>query len=305
MMTVQSNLHIHTGIITPTTPFDLAQSLRYLGMFTPTLHQHHIDEQSLTKALTIDGQTLAFTVKSLGSVDKPELAYTLYADRPIDTQLAESARDNIIFFLSLNEDLKAFYAIADEDPYFAPIVRKLYGLHQVKYSVSAFENACWAVLSQRNPMMVARKTKQKITERYGSSLEIDGEMYWAFPEPAQIVAADEEELAALVRNSRKVDCLRDVASAFSKVDETWLRTAPYDEVKAWLLSIKGIGEWSATFILLRGLGHMEHVSFLEKRLIEAIGKVYRSSDNVDELQRFAAAYGEWQGYWAYYLRANN
>src|SRR6266700_1204310 len=128
--------------------------------------------------------------------------------------------------------------------------------------------------------------------------------YWAFPEPIQIAVVDEGELLKLIRNERRTEYLITIARAFSEVDEEFLKTAPDEEVEVWLRNIKSIGEWSATFIMVRGLGRMEHVPLTETRLIEATSKVYGYSEELsrDDLKRLADRYGPWQGYWAHYLR---
>jgi DNA-3-methyladenine glycosylase II len=80
-------------------------------------------------------------------------------------------------------------------------------------------------------------------------------------------------------------------------------------VRAWLLGIKGIGAWSADFVLLRGLGRMQQLhiareSLFEKRMSDAVSKVYANGKRLSgkEILNLAERYGEWQGYWAYYLR---
>ncbi len=59
--------------------------------------------------------------------------------------------DRLGFYLSLQDDLRPFYAIADADPDFAPVARGLYGFQQVKF-LTPFEHLCWAILTQRTPM---------------------------------------------------------------------------------------------------------------------------------------------------------
>ena len=142
-----------------------------------------------------------------------------------------------------------FYRIGREDADFAPIIEILYGYHQVKF-LTPFENACWAVLTQRNPMKLAQKTKQALIEKYGNHLEVHGKVYRAFPEPIQIVVADFDEILKLIGNDRRTEYLIATARAFSEVDEEFLTSAPDEEVEAWLRNIKGIGEWSATFIMI-------------------------------------------------------
>src|SRR5207248_11684583 len=97
---------------------------------------------------------------------------------------------------------------------------------------------------------------------------------------------------------------RSTARAFSEVNEEFLKTAPDEEIEAWLRNIKGIGEWSAKFIMVRGLGRMEYIPLTETRLLEAASKVYGHGKELgrEELKRLAERYGIWQGYWAHYLR---
>ncbi len=272
----------------------------------PTTHEQTISSQTLTKAISIDGQTVVFQLTSIGTTEKPRLEYTLFSAEAITEAMENAVAERITFFLSLKDDLQPFYRIGREDAEFAPIIEHLYGYHQVKF-LTPFENACWAVLTQRNPMKIAQKTKQALIERYGSRLEVNETVYWAFPEPMQIAVVDEGELLKLIRNERRTEYLMAAARAFSEVDEEFLKTAPDEEVEAWLRNIKGIGEWSATFIMVRGLGRMEHVPLTEKRLIDAASKVYGYGEELsrEDLKRLADRHGPWQGYWAHYLRVGS
>lgn len=292
-----------SGQLKPTPPFDLAQSLNFLGLFPPTQNEQTLARQTLTKAICLAGQVIVFQVKAVGSVDQPQLAYTLWSEQPLTAPAERAAVDRLSFFLSLNDDLRPFYAIGQADPCFAPIIERLYGYHQVKF-LTPFENACWAILTQRTPLALAKKMKQALMTRYGGSLILDGAVYGAFPEPASLATADKADLAVLLHHARRAEYLSAAARAFAAVDESFLRTAPYAEVKAWLHSLKGIGEWSAEFILLRGLGRMEGVPLTEKRLLEVVSKVYGRGQSltVKAVEALAERYGPWRGYWAHYLR---
>jgi DNA-3-methyladenine glycosylase II len=296
-------MYQETGTLTPTPPFDFSKSLQFLGIFGPTKNEQTVSTHSLTKAISIDGQTVVFQLTSIGTTEKPVLEYTLFSVKPFSQAMENAVVERITFFLSLKDDLQPFYRLGRADPDFAPIIEHLYGYHQVKF-LTPFENACWAVLTQRNPMKIAQQTKQALVEKYGSSLEVSGSDYWAFPEPMQIAVVDESELLKLIRNDRRTEYLVAVARAFSEADEEFLKTASDEAVEAWLRNIKGIGEWSATFIMVRGLGRMERVPLTEARLFEAASRVYGHGEelNRDDLMRLADKYGPWQGYWAHYIR---
>ena len=269
----------------------------------PTRQEQTISTRTLTKAISIDGQPVVFQVISIGTTESPQLEYILFSNEPISEVISKSVVERIAFFLSLNDDLQPFYGIGREDGDFAPLIDSLYGYHQVKF-LTPFENACWAVLTQRNPMNMAQKTKQVLIERYGNQLEVHDHVYRAFPEAVQIAVADYDELLQIIRNDRRTEYLIATARAFSEVHEEFLKNAPDEEVEAWLRGIKGIGEWSATFIMIRGLGRTEHVPLTETRLLEAASKVYGHGKELDReaLKHLADRYGYWQGYWAHYLR---
>jgi DNA-3-methyladenine glycosylase II len=296
-------LYTETGYISPKPPFDFAKSLHFLGHFAPMQREQTLSAHKLSKAIYIEGQIIVFQITSSGSIEAPQLAYTLFSEEPIDNEIRIAAIDHVTFFLSLADDLQPLYRLGRDDPDFAPIIEQLYGYHQVKF-ITPFESACWAILSQRNLLTVAQKMKQALVEQYGGSMNVNGTIHWAFPEPAPLALVSEGELADVIRNARKGEQLSAVARAFSTVDEAFLRTASYEEVDAWLRKIKGIGTWSAQFILLRGLGRMEHIPFGEKKVLQAASRTYGRGQEISQetLQRIADNYGLWQGYWAHYLR---
>jgi DNA-3-methyladenine glycosylase II len=288
-------LATETGTLSALPPFDFGKSLAFLGGFSPMSEEQVITSTMLTKALKIEGHTVAFRLSSAGTPER--VAYTLFSEQPLPARKAVT--DRISFFLSLQDDLKPFYAIAQEDVHFAPIIDELYGLHQVKFPTLC-EAACWAVLSQHTAIPIARKMKRAIMERYGSSIELDGHVYHAYPELDDIAGISLPELTRLINNELRAYYLSEVIRGLAEIDENFLRTAPYEEAEARLREIKGIGEWSAGLILLRCEGRMEKVMFDMKPFMHALQKVYGTTDVKEEIIR---RYGQWVGYWGYYLRA--
>ena len=205
----------------------------------------------------------------------------------------------------MDDDLQPFYTIGRADPSFAPIIERLYGLYQPKF-LTPFEIACWSILTQRQPMALAHRVKMGLVKRWGTSITLpNNTTYWAFPEPAQLAAVTADELAPIVRNERKTGYLLAVIKFFNEVDEQFLRNGDYEEVAARIKSIKGIGDWSANFILVRGLGRMEHVPATDRELSKAAANIYNHGQplSTSDLQRIIDRYGPTQGYWAFYARS--
>ncbi len=293
-------MHSTTINFTPTPPFDFAQTLHFIGDFTPGEGEQRVTGPTLTRALRVAGQTVVCRVASHGTIDAPALTCDLFAATPLAADVVVAVRDRVAFWLSLDDDLRPFYAAAADDAAFAPMVRDWYGYHQVKF-LTPFENACWAVLAQRSPLAVSRLMKDRLVARFGGTCTVDGETYAAFPEPADLAGVTPAALVETLRNARKADYLHAVIQAWLAVDEQWLRTGPYDDVERWLRGIRGVGVWSASFVLIRGLGRMERLP-PEDALTRAAARVYGHPLNAAEFAAVAVHYGAMQGYWGHYLR---
>src|SRR5437773_7638968 len=70
---ITSSLSTEEGFLTPKPPFDFAKSLDFLGAFTPMRDDHQIEEQSLTRAVAVGGQTVVFKIRSTGLIKNPRL----------------------------------------------------------------------------------------------------------------------------------------------------------------------------------------------------------------------------------------
>lgn len=303
-------LHHLSGTLAPRAPFDFAQTLAFLRMFTPTADEQCLADGALTKAIALNGRAVVFRVRDEGSegsgegsVERPQLAYTLTSATPISATEHAALRERLSRFLSLDDDLRPFYACAEADPVLAPVVAARYGLHQPTF-LTPFEIACWAVLTQRAPIAIARRVKDRLTARYGAALTVEGAVYRAFPEVATLAAAAPDDLAALVGNSRKVEYLQAVIAFFSQADETFLRTGPLDEVIAQLRGVRGLGAWSVAFILVRGLGRIDYALPTDEALTRAAARLYNGGQPLApaEMRRLLDRYGETRGYWAFYCR---
>ena len=179
-------------------PFDLQKSLRFIDGIPQISGEQDTSRGMLTKAVMVDGQTVVFRVGPERD-GKAGVYYEMFSKTLITEAVAEKVADRISFFLSLQDDLAPFYAIAARDPKFYPIAKKQVGLHHVK-TWSLFEITCWALIAQRTQMPVAKKTRDTLIARFGGSIELEGRTYSAFPDyqtlrtvkVAEISRGDEE-----------------------------------------------------------------------------------------------------------------
>jgi DNA-3-methyladenine glycosylase II len=285
-----------------TPPFDFKQSLSFLGEFFPAEGDQRLEQGTLTKAIRQNGQTVLFRVTARGSIDQPEVECSILHPANLSDETIEAVMGRASFFLSLEDDLMPLYELSEGDPPFNSIVQKLYGYHHVKF-IAPFENFCWGILTMRTAMATARTFKGRIVAAYGDVVEWEGKRYPAFPEPSDMFGVDPNELTEKIGSERKAEYILGGAHALAEVDEDWLRHGDYEEVEKWLLNLKGIGPWIASFILVRSLGRMERLTNKEKRLQEAASRLYGRNLSEAEVARLASRYGDYTAYWAHYVRA--
>jgi DNA-3-methyladenine glycosylase II len=179
-------------------------------------------------------------------------------------------------------------------------VDRLHGYHHVKFP-SPWENVCWAILAQRCPMPIAQRMKFALVHAFDSAINVDGTRLWPFPEPGQLLSRGLAGINELVGNERKAKYLLGAAAAYQDADEEFLRTGPIGEVRDWLLAIPGIGPWSASFVLIRGLGRMSDLP-ADPATVRAASRVYGRSLSDSAFAALADRYGDWKAYWGHYLR---
>ena len=127
-----------------------------------------------------------------------------------------------------------------------------------------FETACRAVLGQQVSVAAANKLAARIVERFGALVEtgIEG-MAHVFPTPAEILALNpiEDALGELGVIKTRSRVIAEIARMLESGELDFGPGALVDEQVGKLLSIKGIGPWTASYIAMRAMGHPD--AFLE------------------------------------------
>ena len=79
-------------------------------------------------------KTALASVRSVGSVDAPELSVTLTGDDLTDDDAGRAATQ-LAWLLGCNQDLRPFYDSVGDDPILSDVVREFYGYHNTPRGV--------------------------------------------------------------------------------------------------------------------------------------------------------------------------
>jgi len=149
-------------------------------------------------------------------------------------------------YLGAAFDLDAFYAFAAGESVLAPIAARLAGFRPPVVP-DPFESLVTSITAQQVSLHAAFAIRNRLIERFG----VRHEQAWSFPSQDALEAAEPEELVALGFSRRKAEYVIGVARA--RLDYDAIAQLPDEEVKARLVLVRGLGEWTADWFLARHL----------------------------------------------------
>jgi 3-methyladenine DNA glycosylase/8-oxoguanine DNA glycosylase len=142
----------------------------------------------------------------------------------------------------------AIEAFLGRDPWLGSFVKRQAGL-RVPGGWSALEVAMRAILGQQVSVPAATTLMGRLVRAAGTQLN---ESQWLFPTAEQIVQAD---LSGLGVPGTRLETVKTLAAFFAEHGEQC-----FDEsnIKDRLLALKGIGKWTAGYILMRTSANHDH-----------------------------------------------
>jgi DNA-3-methyladenine glycosylase II len=268
--------------IEPRGRFSLAAAQEFLGGFTPASGTFADDTTRLTMAFPVDGWvgSAAAAVWQDGELIRGE-AVTSNPDVSI-----EAVRDQVARTFSLDHDGTGWEDVGRRDPVIGRLQAEFGHLRPVCF-YSPYEAAVQAIIGQRISMRQAATIKTAIAKEHGEAVEIGGQRLNAFALPQSLTDVN----AAHGLSTEKLRRLHEVARAAleGRLDTARLRAMSYDEALADLREIRGIGEWSAGHVLLRGAGLPDAVPLSDPRTRTAIRAAYELKAQPDEAKLMAIA----------------
>lgn len=273
------------------------ESLKLLGR-SPLEVTHHVEDGSVRKWLPLSRPLLV----QLNAVERG-LQLTALSD-PVNTDHLEEAIRYVDDWLGLQMNIDEFYQLAEGDDLLRPLARKYRGLRIVQIP-ELFEALSWAIMGQQINLTFAYTLKKRFVERYGEGMAYQGEMYWQFPRPADLVDVSVEELQELQLTRRKAEYILGVAKlmATGELEKAQLELLSDEALHRKLLAIRGIGPWTADYVSMRCFGRTSAFPVGDAGLHQAVRKHLNldRKPTIEELKVLGARWQGWQSYATYYL----
>jgi len=227
-------------------PLDIPASLELFRRFGDDLLDRW-DGATLTRTLRIGDTIVPYTATNAGTVEAPALHVRTQA-------LQERAVVETAIRTTFIPPPPDYPALLQADPVIATLDARFPGLRTVR-QFDLFTALIRCVSAQQVNLRWATTTRRRLAEAFGERHTLDGRAIYSL-NPARIARADVAELRALQFTTRKAEYIIAIAEAIASgtLDQLTLAELPDDEVIAQLTAIRGVGRWTAEWILARTLG---------------------------------------------------
>ena len=294
--------------IAPVPPYDFGLTADCMTYFQSRHAADVYEGGTLRRALWVNGKGALALIRDAGrdaggGVDAPRLAVDVTGEGLADADFAEVERV-LRRMLCADVDIAPFYDMARADAHLATLASNLYGL-RLTLAPTAYEALILAILGQQISTHVARMLRELLIETYGGRMTIGGREYRAFPQPDAVAAAGVEGLRAIKFSGRKAEYICDISrlAASGELDLDGLAGLPSDEAVARLTALRGVGAWTAQWMLIRALGHTDGFPYGDLALQRMMGALVGDGARMSGEEALARSevWRPWRSYVTTYL----
>lgn len=203
--------------------------------------------------LPFDDVPIEVAVRQTGPPHTPRLQVTLTGPG-LQPEFKQKAKTLVGKMFGLHVDLAPFYQMASHDAKLLILVEKFRGVKPPRFP-TIFETLSNAFACQQLSLGVGLALLSRLARACGLRLEQEGETNYAFPRPEDLLKLTPNIIQKLGFSGNKVRAFLELAESIvnGRINFNSLENMDNEAVIAWLLKIRGIGRWTAEYVVLRGL----------------------------------------------------
>jgi DNA-3-methyladenine glycosylase II len=285
----------------PLAPFDFELALRYLRAWPATVVEQ-IEDGAWRRAINLEGHDLLLTLRSIGNLRRPRLSLMVQGEKPGPDLIGRSAAIVRRAF-ALDTDLTPFLRAARSDPVLGKVVERLHGVRPLLI-IDPFEAIVWGIICQQINLAFGRRLKLALLDLCGRKITLAGRILEFFPGPQDVLTLDPVAFRERQFSRQKAAYIIGTARAIlsGELDFSALEQMTEQEAMAKLVSIKGVGRWTAEYLLLRALGFRDAIAAADIGLRRVIGNAYGLGRLASEaeVRELALRWEGWRGWAAFY-----
>ncbi len=241
-------------IVRPTPPFRLDLTVWALRR-RPRNQIDRWDGVTYRRVLVVKGRPTEIAVRQEGPLTRPRLVVTATPSlrTPSERQVVRSAIDRL---LGLQIDLRDWYRIAEGHRRLRSLADRFRGMKPPRF-LTVFEALVNGFACQQLSLVVGLELLNRLARACDVRHGI-GEPAYAFPAARDVARVAPAAYHAIGFNRQKVRALLTLARGIERgtIDVERLAFEHDSMALAHLRELRGVGRWTAEYVLLRGLGRL-------------------------------------------------
>jgi DNA-3-methyladenine glycosylase II len=212
------------------------------------------DGRTYRRVLPLSSGLVEVAVTQVGPAETPRLQVSVEG-QPLRASVRSEVTSALERLLGLWIDLAGFYRLAALEKELADLARRFHGMKPPRYA-TVFESLVVGIASQQISRTVSILVLNRLTETCGAAFHDGDRVVHAFPRPQDLADLRSEELRPLGFSRQKERAIVELARSVLKgsLDLEGLAQLHDEEAIERLFSLRGVGRWTAEYVLLRGLG---------------------------------------------------
>ncbi len=239
--------------LNPVPPFDL----RFTAWALRRRPDNMIDRwggETYRRAMVYDGIPAEVEVTQKGSSDNPILRVTATAET-IGPGLRSTLAHALERMLGLRTDLSKFYEFTKGDTRLFELSRRFLGMKPPRF-LNLYEALVNAFACQQLTLVVGILLLNRLARKCGLPFKKGDSTVYTFPQPERVARFHPETFGKLGFSRQKGLALAQLSQTVIRksFDLESIETLDDEAALEQLSQFRGVGRWSAEYVLLRGMG---------------------------------------------------
>lgn len=279
------------------TAFNFDQILRFLSRNEKEC-LHQLKNQSVFKVISFENSLVLFSVSFNTS-----LQISIHSDNA-SQKVIDYVKNYISDWFDLEANLSFFYETAQNDPILTSLCERFYGLRMIGMP-DLFESLIWSIIGQQINLNFAYALKERLVHNFGQEIIYDNERFYALPTPERLATLTIEDFQPLQFSRSKAQYILNVSREFAEgnLSQEELSKLSFEEIRERLVKIKGIGNWTANYSMMKSLKNYDAFPVEDVGLHNAVKIQYglAAKPTIQELNQMAEKWKGWRGYATFYF----
>ena len=208
------------------------------------------EKDTLWTTARLDKRLYGLRLEKAGTSRKPAVACTIFSENRVSEAEKNYVSRTVERALGVKQDIREFYEMACKDEILRQTVDDLYGMRTVAWP-ELFPALILAVTLQMAPMKRSNQMMDLLIENFGEHVCFDGKTIVHWPSPEKIASRTVSELkdkAKLGYRALNLKCIGETLQKGFPTSEE-LAAMPSDDAKKHLMTLRGIGDYSAEIVM--------------------------------------------------------